>query len=1318
MANRLKRFIAAMLAAATLGNSAPALAYGMERGGSAFHNEYGSGAEETGITEDGFAYSASDTAVTITGYTGEGGIITVPSEIGGLPVTAIGNAAFDGCAAITKITLPDSIESIDDFAFRRCTSLESINYPMSLREVSDQYSGLGGIFEGCEMLKSITVPEGITAIPDYAFKSCEYLENVTLPSTLKSIGTDAFTGCTSLKAVDLPEGLSAIGQECFSDCVSLTEVNIPDGVSVIEYGTFQNCVLLAEVRIPDSVTSIGGSAFDGCAAITKITLPDSIESIDNFAFRRCVNLESINYPMSLREVSDQYSGHGGIFEGCPKLKSITIPEGITAIPDYAFKSCEYIENITLPSTLKSIGTDAFSGCTSLKAVDLPEGLETIMYDAFEDCVSLRSVYIPATVKTMGFYVFGGCTGLTSVNYPEGLEELLGVGGRMFDGCTGLKTMTVPEGITKIFPGFFAGSCFESIILPESLESIGEQAFSECESLIGLAVPAGVTEIGYEAFLDSPNLTVYTQHDSMATVHCIENDVPFAVTGNDSSFEGELLSHPGCSLTIEPSANGYAEMKVNIEADEAHWQETYYHTVTVLLPNDCPLIESTLTIDDEICYDYEYDPELRLLTVDITDSTSLLSFALDVKQQGVMGTCASMSFYDPNKGSGEQWREEIVGVACGDLELFSFRCDEMTSGDTLEVWGTAPAGSEVSLYIEGGDEPDCIAVANRAGAYRAGLPIDTTLGERIIKVRAEYTDDEVHTAERKVTWLEASPEITEVMFYQTKDSEPIDIKALADSGLRPVIRHESDSEGPMFIVTAENVHMIDRLFVTNTVNNIKYSLEAEYDEAQGAFVAHGQFGEYDYGELGVEYTLKHEDIVPGETEIDWESYIEPELMENAVVTPVEGKDNAAVVDISPVTGDSGDQVELECREMDDEEAHILYNELIIEGKLGWQLHIIPGPDGTEYVVMLDYTDADAITAAMGAISGTAETGFQIAEKFYEYKISKLPDEAIGTAQYTELWDIAEKMGGYALAAGIIYDTYGIISDTESLKQDIWRSATIKDKAAALEKAEDLAADRMAFMLMTTLLPIVISGGVMTVPTLVLSGMIGGMVLISDSIYDMRAGGILGMSYRPRMKYDPSGNVYDAETLMPLEGVTATAYWIEFDELSEDYTRESFFAEAPSEEEYGIMWDNASEWDEVNPAVTGNDGWYAWDVPEGWWRVRYEKEGYRTAWSEWLPVLPVQTGVDAYLEPLHSYTVEIAGYGEFGFAFTEGESEAMCMVAAYSGEDKMLDCASQLLMLNAEPQVISLEAEGAAYFEAFVLDKESLAPLRSVWRANVN
>ncbi|MBQ5812947.1 MAG: leucine-rich repeat domain-containing protein, partial [Clostridia bacterium] len=720
MANGLKRFIAAMLAAATLGNSAPALAYGMERGGSAVYNEYGSGAEGTGITEDGFAYSASDTAVTITGYTGEGGIITVPSEIGGLPVTAIGITAFDGCAAITKITLPDSIESIDDFAFRRCTSLESINYPMSLREVSDQYSGLGGIFQGCPKLKSITVPEGITAIPDYAFKSCEYIENITLPSTVAVIGKNAFEGCERLNAIELPEGLSAIGQECFSDCVSLTEVNIPDGVSVIEYGTFQNCVLLAEVRIPDSVTSIGGAAFDGCAAITKITLPDSIESIGNFAFRRCTNLESINYPRSLREVSDQYSGLGGIFEDCPKLKSITIPEGITAIPDYAFKSCEYIENITLPSTLKSIGTDAFTGCTSLKAVDLPEGLETIMYDAFEDCVSLRSVYIPATVKTMGFYVFGGCTGLTSVNYPEGLEKLLGIGGRIFEGCTSLKTMIVPEGVTKIFPDFFTGSCFESIILPESLESIGEQAFSECESLIGLAVPAGVTEIGYGVFWDSPNLTVYTQRDSMATVYCIENDVPFAVTGNDSSFEGELLRHPGCSLTIEPSSNGYAMVNVNIEADEAHWQETYYRTVNILLPDGCSLIESTLTLNGVMSRDHSYDPDLRSLTVDVADSSSRISFALDVQKQGMMGTCASMSFYDPNKGSGEQWRKEIVGVACGGLELFNLRCDEMTSKDTLEVWGMAPAGSEVSLYIEGGDEPACITEASRAGIYRAAL----------------------------------------------------------------------------------------------------------------------------------------------------------------------------------------------------------------------------------------------------------------------------------------------------------------------------------------------------------------------------------------------------------------------------------------------------------------------------------------------------------------------------------------------------------------------------------------------------------------------
>ena len=94
---------------------------------------------------------------------------------------------------------------------------------------------------------------------------------------------------------------------------------------------------------------------------------------------------------------------------------------------------------------------------------------------------------------------------------------------------------------------------------------------------------------------------------------------------------------------------------------------------------------------------------------------------------------------------------------------------------------------------------------------------------------------------------------------------------------------------------------------------------------------------------------------------------------------------------------------------------------------------------------------------------------------------------------------------------------------------------------------------------------------------------------------------GAAFSFRWKIDPSGYVYDVSDNSRLPGVTATAYWIEYTDADSD---DSFWDHAPSSTEYGTKWD-ASDWDEINPLTTDANGAYSWDVPKGWWRVKYEE-----------------------------------------------------------------------------------------------------------------
>ena len=113
-----------------------------------------------------YSYTSSGTGITITGYSGEGGAITIPDEIDGLPVTSIGDYAFRGCTGLTSVTIPDSVTSIGDRAFYLCTGLTSVRIGSSVTSIGNF------AFYLCTGLTSVTIPDSVTSIGDFAFRGC------------------------------------------------------------------------------------------------------------------------------------------------------------------------------------------------------------------------------------------------------------------------------------------------------------------------------------------------------------------------------------------------------------------------------------------------------------------------------------------------------------------------------------------------------------------------------------------------------------------------------------------------------------------------------------------------------------------------------------------------------------------------------------------------------------------------------------------------------------------------------------------------------------------------------------------------------------------------------------------------------------------------------------------------------------------------------------------------------------------------------------------------------------------------------------------
>ena len=159
--------------------------------------------------------------------------------------------------------------------------------------------------------KDYMIPDGVTAIGEYAFSNCGNLTTVTIPDGAKEIGTAAFVFCAGLVKITIPESVTTIGRIAFADCRRLAEVKIPHGVTSIKDGTFTCCLGLTEVKIPYGVTCIGARAFYQCMNLVSADIPDSVTTIGELAFYCCLKLTAENIPDNVAEIGLD------AFAGCP-----------------------------------------------------------------------------------------------------------------------------------------------------------------------------------------------------------------------------------------------------------------------------------------------------------------------------------------------------------------------------------------------------------------------------------------------------------------------------------------------------------------------------------------------------------------------------------------------------------------------------------------------------------------------------------------------------------------------------------------------------------------------------------------------------------------------------------------------------------------------------------------------------------------------------------------------------------------------------------------------------------------------------------------
>lgn len=214
-------------------------------------------------------YEIAEDGITITGISGQTpSEVILPEELENLPVTRIGNGAFQSNTSLKKVTLPSGILVIGEKAFSGCTRLQSISFPDGLTEIS------ASAFENCSNLSSVLLPESVHAIGPWAFSNCKKLLSITIPGSASDLGEWAFSGCSSLSELTFSPGITTISNYLFYNCQGLKAVTIPDGVITIGIGAFSGCTALSEVTLPESMRTLSSEAFQG-TALESISVPSA-----------------------------------------------------------------------------------------------------------------------------------------------------------------------------------------------------------------------------------------------------------------------------------------------------------------------------------------------------------------------------------------------------------------------------------------------------------------------------------------------------------------------------------------------------------------------------------------------------------------------------------------------------------------------------------------------------------------------------------------------------------------------------------------------------------------------------------------------------------------------------------------------------------------------------------------------------------------------------------------------------------------------------------------------------------------------------------
>ena len=427
----------------------------------------------------------------------------------------------------------------------------------------------------------------VTSIDSDAFKDCNGITTVSTYDSLKSIGSNAFLRCSGLLSISIGRYVNSIEYDSFDGCTSLEQITVnalnykydsrDDCNAIIVKNTKQLLLGCKNTTIPNTVVSIGNDAFKGCNGLTEITIPNSVQTIGEYAFYNCTG-----------------------------LTSVTIGNSVTSIGIWAFSGCNSLSSIVIPQSVTSIGKCAFSYCLGLEHMVVETG--NTIYDSRENCNAIietntntffagcKSSVIPSTVTTIGVQAFYGCKGLTSITIDNSVDVI----GSLAFYSSDLCSVTIGNSVESIGDNAFS-FCYNliDVTIGNSVNSIGNRAFYSIKSNASIVLfPTTVPTLGTSAFDNTSK--IYVPFQSRSAYSIAENWNNYSIyswlqktiagygTGNDkwtfiaSPVKTDIDPTSIDGLIAETAAE-YDLYRLNPSA-ENEWENYKVHTADFVFKN--------------------------------------------------------------------------------------------------------------------------------------------------------------------------------------------------------------------------------------------------------------------------------------------------------------------------------------------------------------------------------------------------------------------------------------------------------------------------------------------------------------------------------------------------------------------------------------------------------------------------------------------------------------------------------------------------------------------------------------------------------------